>query len=182
MRQRAEKFLQDRRSILPLQDQFELLLRGKRYLPEHIATPLVPKLRNRIERETGLRILSQFVVKTPFPSTDIRKTPKEYLARKLLTLPGVPTAYGAYLGDVCRVVPTKLRRAEQLFRSFQLSGTTFYFFDKYIRYPAPCQCQEISDRTGLQLVDGHVLTRDFAWVTEWHPQPCSFYPMFEKYL
>ena len=58
LRARAGKFLQDRSSIMPLHDQFDLLLRGKKFLPEHVATPLVKKLEDRIARETGLRALS----------------------------------------------------------------------------------------------------------------------------
>ena len=149
---------------MSLDDQFNLLVQGKRYLPEHISVPLVKKLRERIHRETGLEMLSSFVVRTPFPCADTRRALKEYIGQKLMSLEGLPSAYGAYIGDICRVV------VQQLFKSFQLKGTTDYFFNRFIRTQPRCQCVEISEKTGVPLVDGHILTREFDWVTKWDPR------------
>ena len=92
LRVQAEKFLSGRTSVMSLDDRFSLMVQGKRFLPEHISVPLVKKLRDRIHRETGLEMLSSFVVLTPFACADTRRALKEYIGQKLMSLDGLPSA------------------------------------------------------------------------------------------
>ena len=167
LRSLAEKFLGHQRCVMSLQDQFNLLVQGKRFLPKHISVPTVKKLRERIHRETGLEMLASFVVRTPFPCLDTRRALKEYIGQKLMSLDGWPSAYGAYLGDICTAVPTQLRRVQPLFKSFQLKVTTDYFFNCYKCKTPPRRCAEITERTGVALVKGHILTTELDWITKW---------------
>ena len=169
LRERADKYLRGLRSNLTVEQKMILLLDSKTHLPHDIAGPTAVKIRAQIKRDTGYRLPPALVLKIPLLRQDHRSVIADLVLAKLRHSPTVPSVYVEYVRRVTRVVAYPLPTCVSFFRSFRVVGSTDSAIHDHLLHPIPCDCMTLHQKTGVPLVQGHVMTRSFDWMAALQP-------------
>ena len=167
LRQWADKYVRGLRSNLTLDQKLSLLLDTQRYLDHGISSQVSRKVRAQIQRDTGHALPPALVLRLPLRDSKQRRFIFETLIEQLQEKT-VPAPYKEYVRRITRVIQATLPKCGSLFRSFHVKGSTDTLYINHVQRPVPCERAGIHKTTGVTLVKGHILTRDFQWVQRYN--------------
>ena len=95
----------------------------------------------------------------------MKNTPHGIIEGEIARDPKAPTALKDYLVSCITLVRQKTPTVGDLCKSFQLRVPTDDVHTA-CSTPPPCECAHLAEKYGIPLVDGHCVTRDFKWLSD----------------
>ena len=163
---KAKHFVQCMHSSLSVAEKLRLVFDSKKFCESGLASQVFVKARKHIKRDTGVVIRRQFLVKVPMMDHTLKNTLHGIIAGEIARDPKAPTALKDYLVSCITLVRQKTPTVGDLCKSFQLRVPTDDVHSA-CNTPLPCECAHLAEKYGVPLVDGHCVTRDFTWLSDY---------------
>ena len=162
----AKHFIQCMHSSLPVAEKLRLVYDSKTFCDCGLASQVVGRARKHIKRDTGVVIRRQFLAKVPMMVDTLKNTLHGIIAGEIARDPKALTVLKDYLVSCITLVLKETPTVGDVCKSFQLRVPTDDVHSA-CSTPLPCECAHLAGTYGISLVDGHSVTRDFKWLSDY---------------